>query len=75
MEDKQPGELAVLTIEEESLFEEAYPEVVAVYQKQKLEIKGKKQKSKYWIGYLYVPHTNVIDAPPVLFESILSKFY
>ncbi|KAI4033649.1 GEN1 Holliday junction 5' flap endonuclease [Homo sapiens] len=44
MEDKQHGEFALLTIEEESLFEAAYPEIVAVYQKQKLEIKGKKQK-------------------------------
>ncbi|XP_003935270.1 flap endonuclease GEN homolog 1 [Saimiri boliviensis] len=45
MEDKQHGEFALLTIEEEALFEAAYPEIVAIYQKQKLEIKGKKQKS------------------------------
>ncbi|XP_062933638.1 flap endonuclease GEN homolog 1 [Cynocephalus volans] len=45
VEDKQNGDLVLLTIEEESLFEAAYPEIVAVYQKQKLEIKGKKQKS------------------------------
>ncbi|XP_075856680.1 flap endonuclease GEN homolog 1 [Microcebus murinus] len=44
VEDKQHEE-SVLTIEEESLFEAAYPEIVAVYQKQKLEIKKKKQKS------------------------------
>ncbi|XP_007945674.1 flap endonuclease GEN homolog 1 [Orycteropus afer afer] len=44
-EDKQHGELILQTVEEESLFETAYPEIVAVYQKQKLEIKGKKQKS------------------------------
>ncbi|KAM9053392.1 flap endonuclease GEN homolog 1 [Megaptera novaeangliae] len=44
IEDK-PGELVLQTIEEESLFEAAYPEIVAVYQKQKSEIKGKKQKS------------------------------
>ncbi|XP_003787457.1 flap endonuclease GEN homolog 1 [Otolemur garnettii] len=41
---EEPGE-SILTIEEESLFEAAYPEIVAIYQKQKLEIKGKKQKS------------------------------
>ncbi|XP_008055678.1 flap endonuclease GEN homolog 1 [Carlito syrichta] len=45
IEDKQDGKLALLTIEEESLFEVAYPEIVAVYQKQKLEIKEKKQKN------------------------------
>ncbi|XP_005400385.1 PREDICTED: flap endonuclease GEN homolog 1 isoform X2 [Chinchilla lanigera] len=39
------GEL-ILTVEEESLFEAAYPEIVAVYQKQNLETKGKKQKNK-----------------------------
>ena len=39
----------VKTIEEESLFEAAYPEIVAIYQKQKSENKGKKQKSKYHI--------------------------
>ncbi|KAI4577481.1 hypothetical protein MJT46_003316 [Ovis ammon polii x Ovis aries] len=43
-EDKH-GELALQTIEEESLFEAAYPEIVAIYQKQKSENKGKKQKS------------------------------
>ena len=46
IEDKH-GEWAVQTIEEESLFEAAYPEIVAIYQKQKSENKGKKQKSKY----------------------------
>nr|XP_004663841.2 flap endonuclease GEN homolog 1 [Jaculus jaculus]XP_045006939.1 flap endonuclease GEN homolog 1 [Jaculus jaculus]XP_045006940.1 flap endonuclease GEN homolog 1 [Jaculus jaculus]XP_045006941.1 flap endonuclease GEN homolog 1 [Jaculus jaculus] len=45
MEDKQPGELILLTIEEESLFDAAYPEVVAVYKKKQLENKGKKQKN------------------------------
>lgn len=49
MEDKQHGEFALLTVEEESLFEAAYPEIVAIYQKQKLEIKGKKQKRKFWV--------------------------
>ncbi|XP_006733041.1 flap endonuclease GEN homolog 1 [Leptonychotes weddellii] len=44
LEDKH-GELVLQTIEEESLFEAAYPEIVAVYQKQNLELKGKKQKS------------------------------
>ncbi|XP_010590240.2 flap endonuclease GEN homolog 1 isoform X2 [Loxodonta africana] len=44
-EDKEHEELILQTIEEESLFEAAYPEIVAIYQKQKLEIKGKKQKS------------------------------
>ncbi|XP_004418366.1 PREDICTED: flap endonuclease GEN homolog 1 [Ceratotherium simum simum] len=44
IEDKC-GELVLRTIEEESLFEAAYPEIVAIYQKQKLEIKGKKQQS------------------------------
>ncbi|ELW71998.1 Flap endonuclease GEN like protein 1 [Tupaia chinensis] len=45
VDDKQCGELGLLTVEEESLFEAAYPEIVTDYQKQKLEIKGKKQKS------------------------------
>lgn len=44
IEDKH-GELVLQTIEEESLFEAAFPEIVAVYQKQKLEIKEKKKKS------------------------------
>ena len=48
MEDKH-GELVLKTIEELSLFEAAYPEIVAVYQKQNLEMKGKKQKSTYHI--------------------------
>ncbi|KAM6179379.1 flap endonuclease GEN homolog 1 [Erethizon dorsatum] len=38
------GEL-ILTVEEKSLFEAAYPEIVAVYQKQNLATKGKKQKN------------------------------
>lgn len=46
MEDTEAGELDLLTVEEASLFEAAYPEVVAVYQKQQLETQGKKQKSK-----------------------------
>ncbi|XP_043325254.1 flap endonuclease GEN homolog 1 isoform X2 [Cervus canadensis] len=43
--ENKHGELALQTIEEESLFEAAYPEIVAIYQKQKSENKGKKQKS------------------------------
>lgn len=46
MEDTEAGELDPLTIEEASLFEAAYPEVVAVYQKQQSETQRKKQKSK-----------------------------
>ncbi|KAL6035222.1 hypothetical protein STEG23_017339 [Scotinomys teguina] len=45
VEDTEAGELDLLTIEEASLFEAAYPEVVAVYQKQQLETQGKTQKS------------------------------
>ncbi|CAH6786838.1 flap endonuclease GEN homolog 1 isoform X2 [Phodopus roborovskii] len=45
MEDTEAGELDLLTVEEASLFEAAYPEVVAVYQKQQSETQGKKQKS------------------------------
>ncbi|XP_070284813.1 flap endonuclease GEN homolog 1 isoform X2 [Myotis yumanensis] len=44
IEDKH-GELVLQTIEEESLFEAAFPEIVAVYHKQKIEIKEKKKKS------------------------------
>ncbi|OBS82023.1 hypothetical protein A6R68_23986, partial [Neotoma lepida] len=44
VEDSEAGELDLLTIEEASLFEAAYPEVVAIYQKQQLETQGKKQK-------------------------------
>uniref|UniRef100_A0A8C5R3H0 GEN1 Holliday junction 5' flap endonuclease n=1 Tax=Leptobrachium leishanense TaxID=445787 RepID=A0A8C5R3H0_9ANUR len=36
----------VVTIEEESLFQAAYPEIVTLYQKEKLEDETKKQKSK-----------------------------
>ncbi|XP_016831395.1 flap endonuclease GEN homolog 1 isoform X2 [Cricetulus griseus] len=46
MEDTEAGELDLLTVEEASLFEAAYPEVVAIYQKQQSETQGKKQKSK-----------------------------
>ncbi|XP_075840135.1 flap endonuclease GEN homolog 1 isoform X2 [Microtus pennsylvanicus] len=45
VEDTEAGELDPLTIEDASLFEAAYPEVVAVYQKQQSETQKKKQKS------------------------------
>lgn len=45
VEDTESGELDLLTVEEAALFEAAYPEVVAVYQKQQSETKGKKQKN------------------------------
>lgn len=45
VEDGDPGELSLLTMEEASLFEAAYPDAVAVYQKQLSETKGRKQKS------------------------------
>ncbi|XP_025310393.1 flap endonuclease GEN homolog 1 isoform X1 [Canis lupus dingo] len=44
--EDQHGELVLQTIEEKSLFEAAYPEIVAVYQKQNLELKGKGKKQK-----------------------------
>ena len=45
VEDGDPGKLSLLTMEEASLFEAAYPDAVAVYQKQLSETKGRKQKS------------------------------
>jgi len=39
-------ELFVVTVEEESLFQAAYPDVVALYQVEKSEVLKKKQKSK-----------------------------
>ncbi|XP_028928497.1 flap endonuclease GEN homolog 1 isoform X2 [Ornithorhynchus anatinus] len=42
--DDKPTESAVVTVEEESLFQDAYPEIVAIFQKQKLEDGGNKQK-------------------------------
>lgn len=68
VEDTQPGGLDLLTIEEASLFEAAYPEVVAIYQKQQSETKGKKQKSK---GMLNVPCSSVSGESPDLSELIL----
>ncbi|XP_060044396.1 flap endonuclease GEN homolog 1 [Erinaceus europaeus] len=43
--EDEHGELLLQTVEEQALFEAAYPETVASYQKQKLEAQGKKQKS------------------------------
>ncbi|CAO2605041.1 Flap endonuclease GEN homolog 1 [Lemmus lemmus] len=45
VEATEAGEVDPVTIEEASLFEAAYPEIVAVYQKQQSETQRKKQKS------------------------------
>ncbi|XP_010212996.1 PREDICTED: flap endonuclease GEN homolog 1 [Tinamus guttatus] len=44
--EEEPVESFVVTVEEESLFQAAYPDVVALYQMEKSEISKKKQKSK-----------------------------
>uniref|UniRef100_A0A8C9FUD7 Flap endonuclease GEN chromatin organization modifier domain-containing protein n=1 Tax=Pavo cristatus TaxID=9049 RepID=A0A8C9FUD7_PAVCR len=44
--EDEPVELYVVTIEEESLFQAAYPDVVALYQMEKSEALAKKQKNK-----------------------------
>ncbi|NWS08701.1 GEN endonuclease, partial [Motacilla alba] len=44
--EDEPVELFVVTVEEESLFQAAYPDVVALYQVQKSDILQKKQKKK-----------------------------
>ncbi|NWU88434.1 GEN endonuclease, partial [Upupa epops] len=44
--EDESAELFVVTVEEESLFQAAYPDVVALYQAQQSEILKKKQKSK-----------------------------
>ncbi|NXA51531.1 GEN endonuclease, partial [Nothocercus julius] len=44
--EDEPVESFVVTVEEESLFQSAYPDVVAHYQMEKSEILKKKQKSK-----------------------------
>lgn len=44
--DDEPVELFVVTLEEESLFQAAYPDLVALYQGGKSEVLQKKQKSK-----------------------------
>ncbi|XP_036118695.1 flap endonuclease GEN homolog 1 isoform X1 [Molossus molossus] len=62
------GELVLQTIEEESLFEAAFPEIVAVYQKQKLEIKEKKKKSmKAKPKENYLPKTDDVS-----FQSLIT---
>ncbi|NXO79331.1 GEN endonuclease, partial [Sitta europaea] len=44
--EDEPVELFVVTVEEESLFQAAYPDVVALYQMEKSEALQKKQKKK-----------------------------
>ncbi|NXO92447.1 GEN endonuclease, partial [Certhia brachydactyla] len=44
--EDEPVELFVVTVEEESLFRAAYPDVVALYQVEKSEVLQKKQKKK-----------------------------
>ncbi|XP_029893531.1 flap endonuclease GEN homolog 1 isoform X1 [Aquila chrysaetos chrysaetos] len=44
--EDEPVELFVVTIEEESLFQAAYPDVVALYQVEKSEVLKKKQKNR-----------------------------
>ncbi|XP_052561167.1 flap endonuclease GEN homolog 1 isoform X3 [Tympanuchus pallidicinctus] len=44
--EDEPVELYVVTIEEQPLFQAAYPDVVALYQMEKSEVLAKKQKNK-----------------------------
>ncbi|NWX34422.1 GEN endonuclease, partial [Notiomystis cincta] len=44
--EDEPVELFVVTVEEESLFQAAYPDVVALYQMEKPEVLQKKQKKR-----------------------------
>ncbi|NWV42844.1 GEN endonuclease, partial [Grantiella picta] len=44
--EDEPVELFVVTVEEESLFQAAYPDVVALYQVEKSEVLLKKQKKR-----------------------------
>ncbi|XP_064304162.1 flap endonuclease GEN homolog 1 [Phalacrocorax carbo] len=44
--EDEPAELFVVTVEEESLFQAAYPDVVALYQVGKSEVLKKKQKNR-----------------------------
>ncbi|KFZ63248.1 Flap endonuclease GEN 1, partial [Podiceps cristatus] len=44
--EDEPAELFAVTIEEESLFQAAYPDVVALYQVEKSEVLKKKQKNR-----------------------------
>lgn len=50
--EDEPMDLHVVTIEEESLFQAAYPDVVSLYQMEKSEALAKKQKSKFKSFYL-----------------------
>ncbi|NWS41368.1 GEN endonuclease, partial [Probosciger aterrimus] len=42
----EPAELFVVTVEEESLFQAAYPDIVTLYQVEKSEVTKKKQKNR-----------------------------
>ncbi|NXE78680.1 GEN endonuclease, partial [Cochlearius cochlearius] len=44
--EDEPVELFVVTVEEESLFQAAYPDIVALYQVEKSEVLKKKQKNR-----------------------------
>ncbi|NXL92478.1 GEN endonuclease, partial [Alectura lathami] len=44
--EDEPVELFVVTVEEESLFQAAYPDIVALYQVEKSEALAKKQKNR-----------------------------
>lgn len=44
--EDEPAELFVVTVEEESLFQAAYPDVLALYQVEKSEVLKKKQKNR-----------------------------
>lgn len=44
--DDQPVEAVLITTEESSLFQAAYPEIVALYQMEKLEICKEKKKGE-----------------------------
>ncbi|NXL07701.1 GEN endonuclease, partial [Mesembrinibis cayennensis] len=44
--EDEPAELFVVTVEEETLFQAAYPDVVALYQAEKSEVLKKKQKNR-----------------------------
>ncbi|KAM6139271.1 flap endonuclease GEN homolog 1 [Phoenicopterus ruber ruber] len=44
--EDEPAELFVVTVEDESLFQAAYPDVVALYQVEKSEVLKKKQKNR-----------------------------
>ncbi|NXJ91576.1 GEN endonuclease, partial [Corythaixoides concolor] len=44
--EDEPAELFVVTVEEECLFQAAYPDVVALYQVEKSEVLKKKQKNR-----------------------------